>query len=63
MSQARRVALEVPIPVVASGGVSSLEDLDTLKPLETDGVTGVISGRALYEGRLDLAAGIARLRL
>ncbi|MBI3318757.1 MAG: 1-(5-phosphoribosyl)-5-[(5-phosphoribosylamino)methylideneamino]imidazole-4-carboxamide isomerase [Candidatus Omnitrophica bacterium] len=38
----------------ASGGVSSLEDLKMLKGLESAGLTGVVVGRALYEGRLDL---------
>ncbi len=47
------------VPVIASGGVSSLDDIRRLKPLEADGVTGVITGRALYEGTLDLAEAMA----
>jgi phosphoribosylformimino-5-aminoimidazole carboxamide ribotide isomerase len=54
------LANAVRIPVIASGGVSSLADLEALKesgaPLD-----GVISGRALYEGRLDLAEAVAYL--
>jgi len=47
-------AKEITIPVVASGGVSSLEDIKKLLPLEEYGVVGVISGRAIYDGSLDL---------
>ena len=49
---ARRSGLRV----VASGGVSSMEDLELLKTLESDGVDQVISGKAIYEGKLDLKA-------
>jgi len=45
--------------VIASGGVASLDDLRALKAREEDGITGVICGRALYDGRLDLAAALA----
>ena len=47
---ARRTGLKI----VASGGVSSTEDLELLKTLEVDGVDQVISGKAIYEGKLDL---------
>jgi phosphoribosylformimino-5-aminoimidazole carboxamide ribotide isomerase len=50
----RRLAEAVSIPVVASGGVSSIEDVKNLMPLERAGVTGVIIGKALYSGKLDL---------
>ena len=43
----------------ASGGISSLEDLKQLKALEPDGLNGVIVGRALYEGKLDLKKAVA----
>jgi phosphoribosylformimino-5-aminoimidazole carboxamide ribotide isomerase len=46
------------IPVIASGGVSRIEDIVHLMELETDGVIGVIVGRALYTGRLDLEEAI-----
>jgi phosphoribosylformimino-5-aminoimidazole carboxamide ribotide isomerase len=39
---------------VASGGISSMDDLEKLKTLEVDGVDQVISGKAIYEGKLDL---------
>ena len=49
----RSLARSLSIPVIASGGVSSLEDIVSLLPLEAEGVMGVITGRAIYEGRLD----------
>lgn len=48
------LASHLDIPVIASGGVSSLEDLRRLKRLMEYGVTGVIIGQALYSGRLTL---------
>jgi len=41
-------------PIIASGGVASLDDLRTLKSLFPDGIVGAITGRALYEGRFSL---------
>jgi phosphoribosylformimino-5-aminoimidazole carboxamide ribotide isomerase len=49
-------------PVIASGGVSSLEDLHAIKARASSGIAGVISGRALYDGRIDLAAALALLK-
>ena len=46
-------------PVIASGGVSSLDDLDDLKSIAGAGVEGVIVGRAFYDGRIDRAAALA----
>jgi phosphoribosylformimino-5-aminoimidazole carboxamide ribotide isomerase len=43
-----KIARAVRIPVIASGGVASLEDLRTLAPLENEGVEGVVVGKALY---------------
>jgi phosphoribosylformimino-5-aminoimidazole carboxamide ribotide isomerase len=53
------LARALSIPVIASGGVSTLADIEALLPLEKDGVVGVITGRALYEGTLNLAEAIA----
>ena len=53
-----RLAEAVTIPVVASGGVSSIADIKHLLPLESAGVAGVIVGRALYSGQLDLKAAL-----
>ncbi len=50
----RRMAEALSIPIVASGGVSTLADIRNLLPLEPLGVAGVITGRAIYSGTLDL---------
>lgn len=49
------------IPVIASGGVSSMADLEALKAAGAGLLDGVISGRALYDGRIDLAAAVGLL--
>jgi len=49
------------VPVIASGGIGCMADLLSLLPLEPLGVTGVIVGRALYDGRVDLAEAIAAI--
>jgi phosphoribosylformimino-5-aminoimidazole carboxamide ribotide isomerase len=51
-------ARQVAIPVIASGGVSSLADLAALKTFATDGIVGAICGRALYDGRIDPRAAL-----
>ena len=43
------------IPVIASGGLASIDDVHRLKAREADGIAGVIIGRALYDGRVDPA--------
>jgi phosphoribosylformimino-5-aminoimidazole carboxamide ribotide isomerase len=48
------LAQAVSVPIVASGGVTSMEDIRALCAAEEQGVTGAILGRALYEGALDL---------
>jgi phosphoribosylformimino-5-aminoimidazole carboxamide ribotide isomerase len=53
-----RLAEAIEIPVIASGGVSCAEDIRRLLPLEGLGVAGVITGRALYSGGLDLTEAI-----
>ena len=58
----RRLAQAVNIPVIASGGVSTLADVDQVRQLEADGVIGAIVGRALYEGTLSLKEATQRLR-
>ena len=47
------LASHLTIPVIASGGVSSLYDLEELKVYQSTGIEGVIIGRALYDGRID----------
>jgi phosphoribosylformimino-5-aminoimidazole carboxamide ribotide isomerase len=51
-------ARRVSIPVIASGGVSSVTDIIALKAGEADGIAGVICGRALYDGRIDPRAAL-----
>lgn len=51
-------ARSVEIPVVASGGVSSLGDIAALQAHEADGIAGAIIGRALYDGRIDARAAL-----
>lgn len=52
-----KLAEAIAIPVIASGGVTDLNDLKALAPLCEKGVTGVITGRAIYEGTLDFSEG------
>ncbi|MFP4476738.1 MAG: 1-(5-phosphoribosyl)-5-[(5-phosphoribosylamino)methylideneamino]imidazole-4-carboxamide isomerase [Desulfatibacillaceae bacterium] len=54
----RELAESTDIPVVASGGVSTLDDIRALLPLSEAGVIGVITGKAIYQGTLDLAEAI-----
>lgn len=54
----KALAQSVKIPIIASGGVSNLEDIKKLKELEPFGVTGVITGKAIYTGSLDLREAI-----
>ena len=53
----RALAREVNIPIIASGGVTNLDDVRNLCAAAADGISGVIVGRAIYEGTLDLAEG------
>ncbi len=53
------LARRTDLPVIASGGVKGLDDIRMLSLYASDGIEGVITGRALYDGRLDLAAAIA----
>ncbi|MCZ6740577.1 MAG: 1-(5-phosphoribosyl)-5-[(5-phosphoribosylamino)methylideneamino]imidazole-4-carboxamide isomerase [Alphaproteobacteria bacterium] len=55
------LAWAVTTPVIASGGVSALSDLEELKQVEDAGIEGVIVGRALYDGRIDPAKALALL--
>ena len=53
-----RLARRTNIPVIASGGVKDLGDILALARHASDGIEGVITGRALYDGTLDLAAAL-----
>lgn len=54
IEETRKIAQAVKIPIIASGGVATLDDIRALKPLEQEGVEGVIVGRALYAGAFTL---------
>ena len=49
-----RLAQAINIPVIASGGITNLDDIKALKAVEDEGIMGAITGRAIYEGTLDL---------
>jgi phosphoribosylformimino-5-aminoimidazole carboxamide ribotide isomerase len=56
------LARAVVLPIIASGGVASLRDIERLAPLAKEGVAGVIVGRALYTGAVKLSEAIALAR-
>ncbi len=55
-----RLAQALSIPVIASGGLSSMLDIEALCEVQDEGIEGVICGRAIYSGDLDFAAAQAR---
>ena len=55
----KALAEAISIPVIASGGVSSLDDIRNLLQIEASGVSGVITGKAIYSGALDLREAVA----
>jgi phosphoribosylformimino-5-aminoimidazole carboxamide ribotide isomerase len=55
-----KLAQAVSVPVIASGGLSSLADVEALCEIEDEGIEGVICGRAIYSGDLDFKAAQAR---
>ena len=54
-----RLARATPVPVIASGGVKGIQDVKAVMEHEKDGVSGVILGKALYEGALDFSDAVA----
>ena len=54
----RQLAESISIPVIASGGLSSLKDIENLLAIESSGVSGVITGKAIYTGAINLAEAI-----
>jgi phosphoribosylformimino-5-aminoimidazole carboxamide ribotide isomerase len=59
IEETRRIAEAISTPVIASGGVATIDDVKNLLPLNAMGITGIIIGKALYSGALDLKDAIA----
>src|SRR6478736_7111834 len=57
-----RLARAVKVPVIASGGLASLENISALAQYEADGIAGAIAGRAIYEGTLDFKEAVKLAR-
>lgn len=55
----KSLAESVTIPIIASGGVSSLKDIENLMAIEYSGISGVITGKAVYTGAIKLSEAIA----
>ena len=55
----RELAEAISIPIIASGGVSSLRDIENLMAIESSGVVGAITGKAIYTGAIKLAEAVA----
>ncbi len=55
----RALAEAISIPVIASGGVSSLKDIENLMAIEASGIAGAITGKAVYTGAINLAEAVA----
>ncbi len=53
----QKLAQSITIPVIASGGITNLDDIRALCAVADDGISGAITGRAIYEGTLDFAQG------
>src|SRR6185295_3990884 len=53
-----RLAQALTVPVIASGGLNSLDDVKALMAVENEGISGCIAGRAIYENKLDFAAAV-----
>ena len=60
VTAAAALARALSIPVIASGGVGSIADIDNLIAANEPGIEGVVVGRALYDGRIDVAAALAK---
>jgi phosphoribosylformimino-5-aminoimidazole carboxamide ribotide isomerase len=55
MEATLQLARSLSVPVIASGGITNLDDVRALCALEQEGIVGAITGRAIYQGTLDFA--------
>jgi phosphoribosylformimino-5-aminoimidazole carboxamide ribotide isomerase len=62
VDQTVTMALHLTTPVIASGGVATIDDLRELKQHEKTGIVGVVAGRALYDGRIGLVEALKVLK-
>jgi phosphoribosylformimino-5-aminoimidazole carboxamide ribotide isomerase len=62
LAATKALAEAITIPVIASGGVSSLKDIENLLAIEASGISGVITGKAVYTGAIKLAEAVALTR-
>jgi phosphoribosylformimino-5-aminoimidazole carboxamide ribotide isomerase len=62
ISSTRRLAQATRLPVIAAGGIAYMADVQSLASLEEDGLAGMITGRAIYSGSLNLAEAIDWLK-
>ena len=62
LDRIRQFAQTTSLPVIASGGVSRIEDVSNLLALQSEGVEGMIIGKALYDKRLDYQEALQRVR-
>ena len=57
MAEIDALAGAIDIPVIASGGITDIDDIRRLLEVADSGITGAITGRAIYEGTLDFVEG------
>lgn len=62
VDQTVTLAQHLTTPIIASGGVATIDDLRELKQQEESGIVGVVAGRALYDGRIGLAEALKVLK-
>jgi phosphoribosylformimino-5-aminoimidazole carboxamide ribotide isomerase len=59
----KKLAESIQMPVIASGGLSTLDDIRRLMTIESSGVTGVITGKAIYSGAINLREAVALTKI
>ena len=62
ISSTKEIAQKVSIPVIVSGGVSTIDDVIEIKKYEKDGISGMICGRAIYDKKINISAALKIVR-